>query len=348
MEIFISQISIPKNLQRSLGLPLPTALVLRTYIQVNVSANMTSDSPEKVLKMREFEKELHSIVTNMVNEAQTLQSTAHDPVVLDHAWISDKIMAVMVEDKFVLEPRALQAKEGLGALSRLPRELRDMIYGHAIKDGNMAILRLSQQTQLEASPLVFEKGVFRMLIGFPNFGTNFKPNDAIAREIQNVHVRANARSLIRKNTNGLVILRSFESAFILRNNCVVTIEADLVSPFMDAFRLAHALKGFTNFERVILETKLDWYGEPYPSTMSDFHKNQIRSRYERAVRSQKALLEPSLGIGDRDEDAKGEWLAFHPREPRRLQDGEEPDSDSQDQGEEDDSESEDDEEEYEL
>ena len=309
---------------------------------------MTSDSPEKVLKLSEFEKELHSIVSNIVDEAQTLQSTAHDPVVLDHAWISDKIKAAMGEGNFMLEPRALQAKEGLGALSRLPRELRDMVYGHAINDGNMAILQLSRQTHLEASRLVFEKGVYRLLIACPNFDTNIQLDNSIASKIQNVHVRANARGAIRRRDDGLAILRSFGSALIPRNNCVVTIEADITSLDMDALLVAHALKGFTNFERVILEINFDWYGEPYPSTMYDFHKDQVRGRYERAVRSQIALLEPSLGVGDWDEDIKGERLAFHPREPRLLPDREDPDSESQDQGEEDDSESEDDGEDHEL
>ena len=309
---------------------------------------MTSHSSEKVLKLREFEKELHSIISSMVNEAEKLQSAAYDPVVLDHAWISHKIKAVMVEDKFVLEPRALQAKEGLGALSRLPRELRDMIYGHAINDGNMAILQLSQQTHLEASPLVFEKGVYRMLIEFPNFDTNFQPDTSTASKIQNMHVRVNARSPIGKKVDGLAILRSFGSAFIMRNNCVVTIEADIVSLDMAAFNVVNALKGLTNFERVILEIKLDWYGDPYPSTMLDLHKDQVRGRYESAIRFQMDRLQPSLGIGERDEDTRGEWLAFHPREPRLLQDGEELDSESQDQEGEDDSESEDHEEEDEL
>ena len=313
---------------------------------------MTSHSSEKVLKLREFKKELHSIISSIVNEAETLQSTAHDPVVLDHAWISHKIKAVMVEDKFVLEPRALQAKEGLGALSRLPRELRDMIYGHAINDGNMAILQLSQQTYLEASPLVFEKGVYRMLIGFGNFGTNFQPDNSTASKIQNIHVTFNARRPIWKKDDGLAILRSFGSASIIRNNCVVTIEADIVSQHLEAFRVVRALKGLTNFERVILEIKLDWDGDPYPSTMHDLHKDQVRGRCESAIKYQIDRLQPSLGIGERNEDTEGEWLAFHPREPRLLQDGEELDSESQDQewedDSEDDSESEDDEEEDEL
>ena len=313
---------------------------------------MISESPEKVLKLRDFEKELHLIVSNIVNEAQTLQSTAYDPVVLDHAWISDKIKAVMVKDEFVLEPRALQAKEGLGALSRLPRELRDMVYGHAINDGNMAILQLSQQTHLEASPLVFEKGVYRMLIAYPNFDTNFQPDNSIASKIQNIHVRVNARGRIQKKEDGLAILRNFGGTFIPRHNCVVTVEADILSQHMKAFQVVDAVRGLSNFERVILEIELDGYrgvrGDPYPSTMYDFHKDQIRSRFESAVMFQMDLLQPSLGIGHRDEDTKGEWLAFHPREPRLLQDGEELDSESQDQEEEDDSESEDDEEEYEL
>ena len=309
---------------------------------------MTSNYSERVLILTEFEKELHSMTSNILSEAEILQSTANDPVVLDHVWISNKIKALMVEDKFVLEPRAHQVRQGLGALHTLPRELRDMVYGHAINDGNMTILRLSQQTHLEASPLIFENGVYRMLIHCPDFDTNIQPNDAIAKKIQNVHVRVNARNKIPKKADGLAILRSFESAFIPRNNCVVTIEADILSLYMDAFRVANALKGFTNFERVILELKLDWYGEPYPSTMYDFDKDQIRDRYERAVRSQMALLQPSLGTGDWDEDTQGDRLAFHPREPRLLQNGEEYDSKSQDQEGEVDSESEDEEEEYEL
>ena len=48
-----------------------------------------------------------------------LQSTANDPVVLDHSWIFDKMKALMVDGKFVLEPRALQVRQGLGALQDL-------------------------------------------------------------------------------------------------------------------------------------------------------------------------------------------------------------------------------------
>ena len=54
----------------------------------------------------------------------------------------------MVRDTYTLEPRAAEVTLGLDHLRRLHRELRDLVYGHAISDGNMAPVRASKQVYI--------------------------------------------------------------------------------------------------------------------------------------------------------------------------------------------------------
>ncbi|KAL9133370.1 MAG: hypothetical protein Q9175_005453 [Cornicularia normoerica] len=271
-----------------------------------------------MLNMRMFEQKLQGILSNVLDAAEALQSTAEDPVVLDQAWILDRMKNLMVVDNFVLEPRAMQIRQGLGDLHKLPRELRNIVYSHAIADGNMAIMRASQQTYKEASSLVFPKGIYRLLIKFPNQVTNIQPDSSIANKIQNVHVRVNARGFVKRSADGLAILRNLQSDFIIRKNCVVTIESCLFSTDMSAVGVVDALTGFNNFERVILELDLDWWGEPWPDTMEDFVKDQIWGRISAAFHFQKKMLEPTLGTGEFSSDVEQSRLAFHPRQQRLL------------------------------
>ncbi|CAF9905792.1 hypothetical protein IMSHALPRED_003978 [Imshaugia aleurites] len=268
-----------------------------------------------MLSFKAFKQELQTLLSNVLDEAETLQSTAEDPVVLDRAWVLDKMKSQMIKSEYVLEPRAAQIRQGLGDLFKLPRELREIIYGNAIVDGNMAVLRASQKTHKEGSPLVSPKGIYRLVLGFPGDVPNVKLDDSSARKIQNVHVRVNARGFLGdESCQDLAFLRALESNFTRRKACLFTFERDPYSMWMCAYQVVDALKGLTTFERVILELNLDWMGEPWPDTLAWFDKARIQRRIEGAFDVPAEILEPTLGLGDLEMSKEEQRLTFRPLE----------------------------------
>ena len=267
-----------------------------------------------LLKFKGFKEELHALLDNVLQQAETLQNTAKDPVILDREWILRKMRDQITTEKYVLEPRAMQVTQGLGNLFKLPPELRDTIYGHAIADGTTTILLASTQTHKEASKFLFSKGIYRLIIGFGDRITNPPLSQEIAKRVQNLHIRANARGIMIHGVEEyLPTIHMFDGTNIKRKNCIVIFEWDPFSLSFDATKVVQALRELQGFERVILEQDLDWHGEPWPDTLYWFQKDQIRSGINREFLFHKEILEPTLGDGDYGYDEEGLRLAFHPR-----------------------------------
>ena len=155
---------------------------------------MAQTYSETIVKFTSFNKELHALLDKVLDQAETLQTTAEEPVVLDREWIFKQLRDQVTTEKYVLEPGAMPITQDLGNLFKRPRELRDMIYGHAIVDGATAILLASKQTHKEASKLVSSKGIYRLILGFGNNGVNPALTPSLAKDIQNLGLRVNARS----------------------------------------------------------------------------------------------------------------------------------------------------------
>ncbi|CAF9926314.1 MAG: hypothetical protein ALECFALPRED_003415 [Alectoria fallacina] len=267
-----------------------------------------------MLNFNAFKEELHATLDSVLDQAETLQATAEDPVELDRAWILNKMNDQMAQNIYVLEPGAMQIALGLGHLHKLPRELRDLVYGYAIVDGNVAIVRASKQTNKEASELVFQKGIYRLALGFSNRIINPPLGHSLAENIQNLNIRVNARNFFIDGLDKyLPILHQFDGSTIQRKNCVMTIECCPFFSGIDASQVVRALEDLTGFERVILELDLEWGGEAWSDTMYDIQKDQIWGRIDRAFLHFQELLEPTLGTGHYGFDTEGQRLAFHPR-----------------------------------
>ena len=271
-------------------------------------------SSQNVLKFKGFKEELHALLDNVLEQAETLQNTAKDPVPLDREWILQKMRDQITTEKYMLEPRAMQVTQGLGNLFKLPPELRDTIYGHAIADGTTTILLASTQTHKEASKFLFSKGIYRLIIGFGDRITSPPISQEIAERVQNLNIRVNARGfMICGLEEYLPTIHMFDGTNIKRKSCIVTFEWDPFSLSFDATKVVQALRELQGFERVILEQDLDWHGEPWPDTLYWFQKDQIRSGINREFLFHKEILEPTLGEGDYGYDEEGLRLAFHPR-----------------------------------
>ena len=270
--------------------------------------------PQDMIKFKDFKEELHALLDKVLDQAETLQTTAEDPVMLDREWIFERLRDQITTERYILEPGALQVTQGLGNLFKLPRELRDLIYGHAIFDGTTTILLASKQTHKEASKLVFTKGIYRLVLGFRDDVIKPPLSKSLAKNIQNLHIRINSRSFFIDGVDEhLPTLHLFDGSDIQRKNCVVTTECDPFSGNMYAAKVIRELVEFTGFERVIMELDLDWGGDPWPDTLFDFQEDKIWGRIDGAFNRQKKLLEPTLGEGNYAYDEEGLRLAFHPR-----------------------------------
>lgn len=271
-------------------------------------------SPQDMVKFKDFREDLHALLDNVLDQAETLQTAADEPVILDRDWILERLRNEITTDKYVLEPGAIQVVQGLGDLLRFPRELRDTIYRHAIVEGTTNVLLASKQTHKEASKLVFSHGIYRLVLGFRDDVINPPLSESLAKNIQNLHIRANCRSFFIDGVDEhLPTLHLFDGSDIERKNCVVTFEWDPFGVGLRAYEVVRALTNLHGFERVILEQDLDWGGEPWPDTLFDFQEDKIWGRIDGAFNRQKKLLEPTLGEGNYAYDEEGLRLAFHPR-----------------------------------
>ena len=267
-----------------------------------------------MIKFGVFKKELQGLLDKVLDEAKKIQITAADPVSLDQTWILNKLKDQMAQKEYVLEPKAFQVARGLGTLQKLPRELRDQIYSHAIANGTTAIARASKQTKAEVSKLIFESGIYRVSLGFNEDDLNPRLSRTLAKKIQNVKIRVNSRGpFIRGLAPHMQKVHKFDGPFVRRRECIVMIECDPFAGNLEAWQVLPALTDFVGFERVVLELDLDWYGDAWPDTVEEFENERIKELINGTFSFQKEKLEPSLGDARVCLDEQRYRLIFHPR-----------------------------------
>lgn len=274
----------------------------------------TQNKQQEMIQFGAFKKELQGLLDKVLDEAKKIQITAADPVSLDQTWILNKFEAQMTQKEYTLEPKAFQVARGLGNLQKLPRELRDKIYSHAIANGTTAIARASKQTKAEVSKLIFKTGIYRLSLGFNEDDLNPRLSRTLAKKIQNVKIRVNSRApFIRGLAPHMPKLHKFDGPFVQRRECAVMIECDPFAGNLEAWQVVPALTDFVGFERVVLELDLDWYGDAWPDTVEEFENDRIKARINGALSYQKEKLEPSLGDARVCLDEGRYRLVFHPR-----------------------------------
>ncbi|KAL9133371.1 MAG: hypothetical protein Q9175_005454 [Cornicularia normoerica] len=172
-------------------------------------------SLQRIPKFDVFREQLHALLDNVLDEAESSQTTAGSPILLDGAWLLHKMKDHMANVEYILEPEATRFTLGLGYLHKLPRELRNLIYGYAIADGSTAILRASKQTHKEASKFIFQNGIYRLVLGFGAHVINPPLSQSLARNIRNLNLRVNGQTfLINGLDKNLPILHMFYGSCI--------------------------------------------------------------------------------------------------------------------------------------
>ena len=200
------------------------------------SATMSQASHKQMLKFTTFKKELHALLDKTLDEARIMQKTATDPVPITRSWILENFKNHLTKDHYILEPKSTQIAHGLGTLLKLPREVRDQIYSYAIANGTTALIRASRQTKEETSKLIFQKGIYRLSLGFNEDDQNPRLSRTLAKKVQNLHVRVNSSGLwIRGLEQHLPKLQKFDGLATERQGCVVMIECNLFENNMEVY-----------------------------------------------------------------------------------------------------------------
>lgn len=278
------------------------------------SATMSSQTtPQEILKFSLFKKELHGLLDKVLDEAKAIQTTAADPVVLDRSWILNKFGDKLTQDPYILEPKASEVSLGLGHLHKLPRELRDMIYGYAIVNGTMALVRASRQTKEETSKVISEKGMYRLLLGYKDDDKNPQLSRSQAKKIQNLKIQVKHDDWwIYGIRQYFPRLHKFDGSAFQRKECAMMIECGPWETGMTSSQVVEEMTGLTGFERVTLELNIDWPDEAWPDTVG-FEDERIMERINSAFQRQKEILEPTLGASHILLNKERQRLSFFPR-----------------------------------
>ena len=235
------------------------------------------------------------MLDNMLEEAEILKTTAANPVELDRAWILNSFNNQIKQEEFIVEPKYLPAIQGLGTLLALPRELRDLIYGHAITDGTLTLAQASKQTQKEMSPLIFKKGIYRLAIGTKKDYLEPHLSSRLVDRIQNLEIRVNPHGVTKGLAAQLPNLYRSDGAIIQRQICTVIIECN-PGPLQDSwafYTFISNLRGLAGFKRVVFELELSWV-EPVHSHFA----GGVKMRILNPLMHNSWFLEKTLGTAE--------------------------------------------------
>ncbi|KAK4697829.1 hypothetical protein P7C71_g302, partial [Lecanoromycetidae sp. Uapishka_2] len=170
-----------------------------------------------------------------------------------------------------------QATNKLGTLSKLPLELRDLIYHTLIHIANLTILQTSSTIKEEASKILFKSHTCRMNFGYNALTPTFFPPQNLANKLQNIRFNINYRtrggvSLFegRFSSYGLwekcdrkdveEHMAKFSGSEIPRKLCVIsfTVYSSATQSFDP--KVLEVVKTLTGFETVVLEVLLSLFG----------------------------------------------------------------------------------------
>ncbi len=204
-----------------------------------------------------------------------------------------------------------QASRRLGALGKLPREIRDIIYRPLIYAHELNILQTSKAINEEASDIFYKDRACRMNFGYNIRTPTFFPTQALADKLQNVRFNINYRcrggsvfdgrfssyglweSCDRKDVEQH--MSKFTGSNTSRNLCMVSFAVYASAVKMFDPQVLELVKLLTGFETVVLEVRVELL-EGIPYSQSHVMKSiSLDARFEESLEMAKQKLEPTLG-----------------------------------------------------
>ena len=208
--------------------------------------------------------------------------------------------------------------------SELPREMRDMIYRHAISAGNLEILRTNTRAKEESIPFVSKHAVLRVNLGFAGRTNWVGLASGPAASVQHVEFRfSTGPGGIPFDGN---LISGFAGKQIIRESCVIDLNygKDGNPPFkchhnMIYLHLAR-LKGFKRVTVKIVIEKQEFAEWEDIMTKEKFdrifhYETALLSNHKSCYERVRKFFECSMGPGKVDYSVEDHHLEFHPLEP---------------------------------
>ncbi|CAD6568381.1 MAG: hypothetical protein ASARMPRED_001694 [Alectoria sarmentosa] len=276
-----------------------------------------------------------------------VDSSRHDPTSVPKVFRPRTLVETIItpstprDNPYVAEPSPTDLHHrGLGPLlSKLPAEIRNIIYADLLSSGHPHFLRASKATHAEGSGLVAEHGRYRLRFAFPGTINHPLPSQRVVDAIRNLDIRADASEigklpLTRKEVPDLWLLRAFGGSGIVRGQCDVEFQVHPHTSNICVHRICRCLRLLSDFETVAVRVEIGgrdpvsatrkgpakfsrgclgavWAvaprdNSPPPVCWSESHLEYIYAWVRRE-------LEWFLGKGHLGRDEVGLRLVFHPR-----------------------------------
>lgn len=199
---------------------------------------------------------------------------------------------------------------GLGPLlSKLPTEIRFMIFGDCISSGHPEFMRTSQALQKDGQAILFEQGVYRLRLEPWKYHITARPSHETSRQIQKFDIMVDMTSgvFFAGVKNDLIVM--LKASRIPGKKCKILFKADcalIVGLDSDALEVLHS---FREFEELALQIEID--NDRVGRRMPACHCPQWQ-RYPELLRIWMSL-ESIYGKAEVVSAANGYCLLYHPK-----------------------------------
>ena len=288
---------------------------------------MASQATGMVVELDQVQNTLLQLVSTITQDVQHTLCTTEDPVNIDATWLANRVHQDFHGSYQVFsnnDPSASQElnnaeaklSRGLGALIRLPREIRDLVFAEPIAAGSVDFARASKALGVETSELVAKNGICRLAIGFPrHHELHHNPNipQRIADRIQNVYIRVNSGAILStRPARQLALLERFQGSRVARKSCRVVFEC-----FFDTHRMAcsdvlEVVKTYTGFEEVAVKIAVE-NERSLKETMPSLHVCRFLRDRDDSMLMVLSILDPVLGVGVWGREDGNTIITYHPR-----------------------------------
>lgn len=260
-----------------------------------------------------FREELDSMVVDVVKRIKDLHKT-NDTVEIPREGLLEYMRLKILPDVYIIKPTPINVAAGFGPMFlKLPREIRDMIFGPVIASGHTQLLRASRALNEEGMVLVSQHGICRINIGFREATGFTQPMQRTVDTIQNLRVRVNTRYYLTdnyKNSPGYQLLEMFARGKLpSQRTCSVVFETYPQKCRVD-FEVLSLLTILERFDKVTLRIEVDSAIDV--PLLDDFrYWYAMREGYISLDKACKDM-EPTMGAAYQENNAEGMHMVFYP------------------------------------
>lgn len=265
-----------------------------------------------------FREELNHITASVIAKINGFRRLGPRGVAISREDLLDHIGQLVFPDGYLVQPNPINIAAGLGPMfRRLPREIRDMIFGEMLASGQPQFLRSSRIMNQEGTSLISKHGVYRVNIGFGSMANCPQIPQQVADTVQNLHLRVNFmdyQSFELGTYPERHILKMFSNSNIGRKSCSASFQGLGTSTYLVAFDVVHSLKSFTGFEEVALRIDTAWSGGMfYPDHLHAWQRTAAHRIKHLSLDLACREVEPDLGTAYLVQKREGPQLVFYPR-----------------------------------